>query len=109
MWFLCKTFKRLPDEINLDEMNPVMLAWMQHSWAEDYQDMWKLLENNSYLTASFMNPEGVKQAMGSDSQTMVSSDEEFEASSRLVREISEKIEKEKVKLTPRRRRRKING
>lgn len=87
-------------------MNPVMLAWMQHSWAEDYQDQWKLLENNSYLTASFMNPEGVKQAMGKDTETMVSSDEEFEASSRYVKEMSEQIERERIKLTPRRRRRK---
>lgn len=83
-----------------------MLAWMQHSWAEDYQDSWKLLENNSYLTASFMNPEGVKQAMGSDSETMVSSDEDFEASSRLVKEMSDEIERERARLTPRRRKRK---
>lgn len=83
-------------------MNQVMLAWMQHSWAEDYQDSWKLLENNSYLTASFMNPEGVKQAMGSGTETMSSSDEEFEEASRMIREMSENIEKNK----PRKRKRK---
>jgi hypothetical protein len=93
----------------LEELNPVMLAWMQHSWAEDYQDSWKLLENNSYLTASFMNPEGVKEAMGKDSTTMVSSDEEFEASSQFVREMSEEIEKEKARQSPhKRKRKKIN-
>jgi hypothetical protein len=110
LWFLCKTYGKFPDELDLDKLNPVMLAWMQHSWAEDYQDSWKLLENNSYLTASFMNPEGVKQAMGSDSETMVSSDEDFEASSRLVKEMSDEIERERARLTPRRRKRKkING
>lgn len=82
-----------------------MLAWMQYSWAEDYQDSWKLLENNSYLTASFMNPEGVKQAMGSGSQTISSTDEEFETASRLIRESSEN-EKPSSNLSPRRRRRK---
>lgn len=83
---------------------------MQHSWAEDYQDNWKLLENNSYLTASFMNPEGVKQAMGNGSQTMGSTDEEFEKASQFVKEMSDNIEKEKSKLSSRRRRRrKING
>ena len=89
-------------------MNPVMLAWMQYSWAEDYQDDWKLLENNSYLTASFMNPEGVKQAIGGGAQTMSSSDEEFEAASRFVREMGEKADQEKSQLKPRRRRRKID-
>lgn len=82
-----------------------MLAWMQYSWAEDYQDNWKLLENNSYLTASFMNPEGVKKAMGSDSQTMASSDEEFEAASRFI----EELDKPTPQLIKKRRRKKIDG
>lgn len=95
--------------MNLDDLNPVMLAWMQHSWAEDRQDNWKLLENNSYLTASFMNPEGVKVAMGEGNETISSSDEEFELASLRVLEESNKIEEEKAKEIPRRRRRKING
>lgn len=91
-------------------MNPVMLAWMQQSWAEDYQDQWKLLENSSYLSASFMNPEGVRKAMNQDSDTVSSTDEEFEETSRMIKEYSNKTEEEKAKLSLRRRkRRKIDG
>lgn len=95
----------MPDELDLDEMNPVMLAWMQHSLAEDYREKEKISENNSYLTASFMNPEGVKAALGSDSETSSSSDEEFEEASKMIRNYSDKIEEEKAKLIPRRRKR----
>jgi hypothetical protein len=91
-------------------MNPVMLAWMQHSWAEDYQDEWKLLENNSYLTASFMNPEGVKAAMGAGTENVSADDEEFEQASKMVKEYSDKVEEENAKLILRKRKRKkING
>lgn len=100
---------KFPDEIDLDEINPVMLAWMQHSWNEDYADEWKLLENNSYLTASFMNPEGVQAALGKGNEVITTSDEEFEQTSNMLKEYSEQLEVEKAKLNKRRKRRKING
>lgn len=80
---------------------------MQHSWAEDYNDEWKLLENNSYLTGSFINPEAVKQVLGKDGQTSVSTEEEFEETFKMVSEISRQIEEDKLKLYPRKRKRKI--
>jgi len=101
---LCKTFKRFPDEIDLDELNPIMVAWMQYSYAEDYSDEWKLLENNSYLTASFWNPEGVQKALGKGGETYGASDEEFEATSRMLQEASRR---EQELQQPRRRRRNI--
>jgi hypothetical protein len=103
LWHICKMRGKMPDEIDLDELNPIMLAWAKYSWSEDYADEWKLLENNSYLTASFMNPEGVQKAMGAGSETYGATDAEFEATSRMLQEASRREQE----LQPRRRRRNI--
>lgn len=82
-----------------------MLYWMQHSWAQDYEDTWKLHENGSYLTASFMNPEGVKKAIEGDKDAISTTDEEFDKTSEWLKDYSNKIEEEKAKLVLRRRKR----
>ena len=87
-------------------MDPIMKAWMFHSWAEDYNDEQKMLENQSYLIGSFINPELVKRLLGKDGETHTSSDEEFEETSRRIFEDSRKQEESKPR---RRRKRKIEG
>ena len=50
-----------PDDPEIENMDPVMRAWMFYNWLEDFQDENKLLENQSYLIGSFINPELVKK------------------------------------------------
>lgn len=87
-------------------MNPIEMAFMQYHWNEDHNEAWKLLEQNAYLTASFMNPEGVKKAMGTDADQHASSDEEFEKTLQQITEYNQELDKEKAKLSLRKRKRK---
>ena len=67
-------------------MDPIMRAWMFHSWVEDFYDEHKTLENQGYLIGSFINPELVKRVLGSDSEKFVSSDKEFDELSKRILE-----------------------
>ena len=59
-------------------MDPIMKAWMFYNWMEDYNDEFKLLENQSYLIGSFTNPEAVRKMLGQGTETHKSSDAEFD-------------------------------
>lgn len=64
---------------------------MFENWIGDRKDNAELAKNHAYLIASFDHPDAVKQLVG-DGNVHVSSDEEFEESSRMVREINQKAE-----------------
>jgi hypothetical protein len=92
----------LPDDPDIEDMDPIMRAWMFYNWLEDYADDSKLLENQGYLIGSFINPEAVKKALGKDGTTFKSSDEEFE---KFSNELIQNSQKETIK--PKRRRKKF--
>jgi hypothetical protein len=93
----------LPDDPNIENLDPFMRAWMFNHWVEDYNDNWKLLENVALLIGSFENPEAVRKILGKDSETFRSSDKDFEDTTRQIEEAS-KILTEKEKRAARRRR-----
>jgi hypothetical protein len=66
-------------------MDPVQKLWMFNHWVGDQLDDAELAKNHAYLLASFDHPEEVQKLMGKGDVHM-SSDEEFEESSRMVRE-----------------------
>lgn len=66
-------------------MDPVQKMWMYYNWLEDYNDQAELAKNHAYLLGSFWNPEAVKQLMGKGN-VHISTDEEFEETTRMVRE-----------------------
>lgn len=66
-------------------MDPVQKMWMYENWLGDQADKNELAKNHAYLLASFDHPEAIKQLLG-EGNTHMSSDEEFEESSRLVAE-----------------------
>jgi hypothetical protein len=68
-------------------MDPVQKIWMFHHWVGDQIDDAELAKNHAYLLASFDHPEEVKKLMG-DGDVHMSTDEEFEESSKMVREAS---------------------
>jgi hypothetical protein len=68
-------------------MDPFQNIWMFHHWVGDQIDDAELAKNHAYLVASFDHPEEVKKLMG-DGDVHMSTDEEFEESSKMVREAS---------------------
>lgn len=89
MWELCKIFQKTPDDPFFEEMDPVQKIWMFENWLGDQLDKGELAKNHAYLLASFDHPEAIKQIMGGGNVHM-SSDEEFEESSRMVQEMNMK-------------------
>jgi hypothetical protein len=66
-------------------MDPVQKIWMFNNWIADQNDEAELAKNHAYLLASFWNPEAVQQIVGTAGKHE-STDEEFDESSRMVRE-----------------------
>lgn len=62
---------------------------MFEQWIGDRKDAAELAKNHAYLLASFDHPDAVKQIVGQGNVHM-SSDEEFDESSRMVREMNMK-------------------
>ena len=102
---MSKIYQKTPDDSFFEEMDPVLKRWLFENWVADKKDAAELAKNHAYLLASFSHPEAVKQLLG-DGNVHQSTDEEFEESSRMVREMNLKdLKKEPVK----RRRRKLQG
>lgn len=76
---------------------------MYENWLADHSDNAELAKNHAYLVGSFWNPEAVKQLIDGDAHK--STDEEFEESSKLVRDFSLKEIKERQKSVRKRRKR----
>lgn len=89
-------------------MDPVQKIWMYENWMADQNEQAELAKNHAYLLASFWNPEAVKQILG-EGNVHSSTDEEFEESSRMVKEINDKLSKSDMPVLKRRRRRPIQG
>jgi len=71
-------------------MDPVQKIWMYENWLADQNDQAELAKNHAYLLASFWNPEAVKQILG-DGNVHVSTDDEFEESTQIVRDMNLKL------------------
>lgn len=71
-------------------MDPVQKLWMFENWQADQIDKIELAKNHAYLLASFSHPDAVKQILGRDN-VHESSDDEFEESSKIVKDNSIKF------------------
>lgn len=90
-------------------MDPVQKLWMYENWLEDQNDKAELAKNHAYLLGSFWNPEAVKQ-LTQEGNVHTSTDEEFEESSKIVREMNNILLNQQNNTVRRRKRRKvING
>jgi hypothetical protein len=87
-------------------MDPVQKIWMFQNWVADQLDDAELAKNHAYLLASFDHPEEVKKMLGGGDIHM-STDEEFEESSRMVREANLKILESQQSATKGRRKRRL--
>lgn len=82
-------------------MDPIQKIWMYENWIADQNEQAELAKNHAYLLGSFWNPEAVKQMLG-EGNVHVSTDEEFEESSRMVKEMNAQLVQQNV---PKRRKR----
>jgi hypothetical protein len=92
-------------------MDPVQKVWMYENWLADQNDNAELAKNHAYLLGSFWNPEAVKQMMG-DGNVHISTDDEFEESTQMVRDMNLKILEESNSndsVPKRRKRRTLQG
>ncbi len=80
---------------------------MFENWLADQNDKAELAKNHAYLLASFSHPEAVKQLLGGGN-VHESSEEEFDESTKMVRDMNLKLLGKNKKST-RRKRAKIRG
>ncbi len=85
-------------------MDPVLKLWMFENWIADQNDDVEIVKNHAYLVGSFINPEAVKKLLGESGQVHSSTDEEFEASTKMVMDDAKSENKTKPK-----RKRKLKG
>lgn len=96
------------DDSDIVDMDPIQKMWMYENWLADQNDQSELAKNHAYLLASFWNPEAVKQLLG-DGNKHTSTDEEFEESTRMVKEINDELARKKIPKQKRRKRRPVQG
>ena len=77
------------DDPRITKMDPVRKIWMFENWVADQSDRVELAKNHGYLIASFINPEAVKQIIG-DGNTKDSTEEEFDETSKMIRDFNVK-------------------
>lgn len=87
MWKLCEMWQKPIDHPDITDMDQVQKIWMFQNWQADQNDSAELAKNHAYLLASFSHPEAVQQILG-DGNTHESTEDEFEESSRMVREMN---------------------
>lgn len=75
-------------------MDPVRKLWMYENWVSDQEDQAELAKNHAFLLGSFWNPEAVKQLTGGGN-VYESTEEDLDASTRLVREMNLQLLKKK--------------
>lgn len=96
------------DDPEILDMDPVQKMWMFENWLADQKEEAELAKNHAYLLASFWNPEAVKQILG-ENNVHSSTDEEFEESTRLIKEINERVKQVQQPNNKKRKRRSVKG
>jgi len=82
LYFLCKTFIKLPDDPFITEMNPVHKLFFFFHWLNENNAKYELAKNHAYIIGGFINPEAVKKLLGVGEIT--SSDEDLEGTLDLI-------------------------
>lgn len=101
MWFLCKTYQKLPSDDWFDEMNPIEKRWIYESWIADQEEQHKFTRDYVVMSGFFTNPEMAKQLQKIDNPDYSSSDDDFDKS---IQMIEEDKRSNKAKVKKRRRR-----
>ena len=76
-----------PNDQRIANIDPVQKMWAFYNWQADQEDTAEIAKNHAYLVASFWNPEAVQKILGGG-DVHISTDEEFEESTKMVKEQS---------------------
>lgn len=82
---MCLKYQKTPDDPFITDMDPVLKLWMYNNWITDQEDKAEITKNHAYLIGSFHNPEAVQKMMN-DNNVHASSDDDFEESTKIVKE-----------------------
>lgn len=104
IWYLCKLYKKLPDDDFFEDLDPIMRAWMFNSWLEDIKEEAEKDKQLGLLIGSFTNYEAVKSIISAENPDHMMSDEEFD---NVSQQILTKKDNEVEPIKKRRRRRKL--
>lgn len=95
----------MPDDDEIEEMDPVMKMWMFYSWIEDNNEQVDLLKHTGYLIGSFIDPQAARQLSNSNKTSV--DDEAFEQQAKKIEEEGKKVRQE-IKTGKRKRKRKVS-
>lgn len=82
-------------------MDPVQKMWFYEQWLGDHRDRAELTKNHALLLGSFFNPEAVKQM--TNPNTHESSDEDMEASMKIIEDYNKQEAAMKQQIPKRKR------
>ena len=97
----------MPDDPELENMDPLMKMWMFNSWVEDNNENVDLLKHTGYLIGSFIDPKAARDI--AENKNFVVDEQVFEDTFKEISEHNKKALEEKPKERKRKRKKIINN
>lgn len=104
LYFLCITFKKLPSDPFITEMNPVHKLFFFFHWLNANNNKYELAKNHAYIIGGFINPEAVKRLLGTGNK--MSSEEDMDTTMEMIAK-SKPLEPPQTNNLPGKKKRKI--
>ena len=104
---MCQIYDKKMDDPWFQEMDPLMKVLYYESFRQDLEEAHDFARSYAIFTGSFANMEMAQRIISEDNPDYQSTEEDFDASTKMVLEGREQALKKKKKR--RRRRRVING
>ncbi len=96
----------MPDDPEIEEMDPIMKMWMFNNWIEDSNENIELLKHTGYLIGSFIDPKAAREL--AEKPSISSTDEVFEETFKEIAENNKRQEEIKNMPVKRRKRKKVS-
>lgn len=102
LFYLCETYKKLPDDPFFEEMEPLTKLWLYESWIHKIEQDIDIKKSIGIMIGGFSNPELANKMIKRENPDHMTTDDEFEESWKSV------INEKQGKRRRRRRRKKKN-
>jgi hypothetical protein len=96
-WELFKITGKYPDDPSYEDINPYLRVWLFENWLFEKEREIEQKKDQAILIGSFTNPEAAQKMVKSENPDYASSDKDFDAATKLVRDQIKKDEKSKGK------------
>lgn len=84
--YLCEIFRKEPDDLFFEKMDPVKKLWWYEGWIHDQELKIETIRSHAILVGSFYNPEAANKMAKKNDPDFISSDEDFDKSTEIVRQ-----------------------